>query len=571
MAAAALGLVLRFGPSVPRWDDFAIAAIPAGTERVTAGWLWSAHNEHRIVLPKLVLVGLLAPTGWDFRAGMVFNAAALAALAAALVVLARRRRGSARSTDAFFPLLLLHLGHHANLLWCFQVQFVLSTALALAWLLVVAERPGWPRGGGAALAGLVLVLLALCGANGAALVPALALWLVVASAAHAARGERRPALTSLLASVPALAVLAAYLGGYRAAGHQSGHAGLLPALRTAFQFLSLAGGPAAVRLDPFGGIAVVALMVATVGLLARVLVARSDERPRALGLLAFLGGLGSLALGLGWGRAAAGPLAGFEPRYVTLAAPLGCGCYLAWDLYGSPRLRRLVPLVLMAAMLVLLWPNTRAGLEAGRDLDAQAARLERDVRSGLPTYRVIRNASPFLHPSQDELTALLPGLRARGVGLFRALRPDPPLRAVALPATPAEVRLASWSPERKTARVVGVDPWLVYPLPRPRYVAGIRLRYAHSSPEGNPARFRLDWWKAGTPRSRNDPDAGYSNWNLPTGEGRTTTVWIGEPIGAFRIQPDNHPCEFRLDSLELLVPETAEDRELTRRTRSRGE
>ena len=77
--------------------------------------------------------------------------------------------------------------------------------------------------------------------------------------------------------------------------------------------------------------------------------------------------MGSLALGLGWGRSGAGPLAGLEPRYVTLTAPLGCALYVSWDLYGPPALRRLVPLGLLATMLVLLWPNTRDGLEAGRD------------------------------------------------------------------------------------------------------------------------------------------------------------------------------------------------------------
>lgn len=552
LAAAALGFVLRFGPSVPRWDDFAIAAIPAGTERVTAAWLWAPHNEHRIVLPKLVLVGLLALSGWDFRAGMVFNVAVLTALAVGMVGLAWRRRGARRATDAFFPLLLLHPGHHGNLLWCFQVQFVLSTALAGGLLLLIAGRPGWPGPARGAWAGAGLALLALCGANGTAWVPALALWLVLAALAHARRGDRRRALALLPAAAPALLLVAFSVASYRDAGHQAAPGGLLPTLRTTFQFLSLVWGPSSVPLAPWAGLTVVALLALTVARLVRTGLALPEERPRAVGLLAFLGGLGSLALGLGWGRAGAGPLAGFEPRYVTLAAPLGCALYLAWDLYGGATSRRLVPLALFAAMLVLLWPNTQDGLEAGRDLAAQAGRLEQDVRAGLPTYLVIKHATPFLHPSEDELTDLLPRLRAAGIGLFRSLRPDPALRTVAIPVAPAEVRQLAWDRSEQTALVAGVDPWLLFLLPEPRYVAGVRLRYSHANPQGHPARFKMDWWKPGSPRDQ--PDGGYSCWNLPTGRDRTTTVWTGDLVQSFGIQPDNQPCQFHLESIELLVP-----------------
>ena len=50
------------------------------------------------------------------------------------------------------------------------------------------------------------------------------------------------------------------------------------------------------------------------------------------------------------------------------------------------------------------------------------------------------------------------------------------------------------------------------------------------------------------------PDRVYANWNLPTGRDRTTTVWVGETIREFRVQPDNQPCEFRIESITLLIP-----------------
>ena len=162
-------------------------------------------------------------------------------------------------------------------------------------------------------------------------------------------------------------------------------------------------------------------------------------------------------------------------------------------------------------------------------------------------YRVIRDFAPLLHPSEDELTAVLPQLRAAEIGLFRLLRPDPPFREVELPLEPTSVRLARW--DRGTAHVTGVDPSLTFKLPSALEVAGIRIRYAHSNPEGTPARFRINWGRPGS----NSAEHQYANWNLPTGTGRSTTVWVGEVVEGFSIQPDNQPCEFRIDSITLLL------------------
>ena len=50
----------------------------------------------------------------------------------------------------------------------------------------------------------------------------------------------------------------------------------------------------------------------------------------------------------------------------------------------------------------------------------------------------------------------------------------------------------------------------------------------------------------------------YNHWSLPTGDGRETTVWIGDRVKQFRIQPDNQLCRFRVLGLVLLVPESPE-------------
>ena len=130
---------------------------------------------------------------------MFFSVAALAALAAASIVIAARRPGGCRTYDVLFPLLLLNPSHATNVLWSWQVQLVLSTVIAGFAILLIVSRAGWPSPVTAAAVGVCLALLALCGANGVALVPAFACWLLAASLAHwnsetgrmAAQGVRR--------------------------------------------------------------------------------------------------------------------------------------------------------------------------------------------------------------------------------------------------------------------------------------------------------------------------------------------------------------------------------------------
>lgn len=100
--------------------------------------------------------------------------------------------------------------------------------------------------------------------------------------------------------------------------------------------------------------------------------------------------------------------------------------------------------------------------------------------------------------------------------------------------------------------MTGVDPWITFALPRPRYVAGVRLRYAHSNPAGLSARFNLSGKRAD--QADFPATQEFAIWGLDSGTGREVTVWVCDTIDAIRIQPDNRPCEFRIDALDLLVP-----------------
>lgn len=550
LTAGAGAFVWQFGPNLPIWDDFAVVDFALGRRRVTLGWLWSLHNEHRIPLPKLLLL-LLDRGVHDFRAGMALSVAALAGLSAGALAMAGRRAGGARVYDGLLPLVLLNLSHHANLLWSWQVQFVLSTAIAGGLILLIAARPGWPGPSRAAAAGVGLAALGLCGANGVALVPALAAWLLAGSAVAWASRRHGPALGMLAATIPGLAIVALYFSGDHGASHHPAAPGLIAVARTSLQFLALLFGVGATNAWPAAGLAALALIGSSALIVIwAALFGPVEGRPRALGLLCALAAMGSLVLGMGWGRAGSGEFVGLEPRYATLIAPLWLAAFFAWDLHSIPAVRRVLLTSLFAVNLVLLWPETRLGLDAGREKAAKAARFVRDVREGVPLHRLARRHTPFLFPSQDELARELSVLRDARVGVFAAIRPDPPFREVAMAVEPAHLTQARW--EGGKARVTGVDAELHYVLPRAITIGGIRLKYSHANAAGSPARFRIRW--SSTAGAAPAAGQSYSNWALPTGKDRIAMLWIADEVKEFWIQPDNQRCEFAVEGLTLLVP-----------------
>jgi hypothetical protein len=127
-----------------------------------------------------VILGLFRISDGDLRAGMFLNVIVLALSGALMIWTARSLRGRITFTEAFLPLLLLNWRQTDNLLWCTQVQYGASTALAMPALAVVARSGNEATRPVVTLIGLAALLLCLCGANGVAFVPGFAVWLVVA-------------------------------------------------------------------------------------------------------------------------------------------------------------------------------------------------------------------------------------------------------------------------------------------------------------------------------------------------------------------------------------------------------
>jgi hypothetical protein len=179
MVIAALLFVWRFAANAPFYDEWGMVPVLEGATSVDFAWLWAPHNAHRIPVPRLVLLGIYAVGGWNFRLAMAVNVLLLAAAAALLMRAVAANRGKSAYTDAFFPAMLLGWGHFENLLWGWQITQVFAVFLALA-LLAIVTRSGLRPAPATALASvLAVVALPLSGVPGLVYAPGMALWLAV--------------------------------------------------------------------------------------------------------------------------------------------------------------------------------------------------------------------------------------------------------------------------------------------------------------------------------------------------------------------------------------------------------
>ena len=425
--ASILAFIARDGRNIPFEEDWLMVAAMTGHEPDLPRWLWSQNSEHRLPLPRLVNLTLLRATG-DFRSTMVFDALALGAVAAAMILVARGLRGRTSTADAFFPLLLLHLGNWDNLVWGWQIQFVLPTVLACGLLLVILARPSLGTPGVAIAAALMLIGLPLSGANGLVFAPPLAAWFAYAAwVGRAAPAPDRRLVGPLAAGAAGLAILlcAVYFVGYEASPWNPRSSGLGATLETSAKFLAQGLGAVAAKSWLLFGIIASVVLVAALRALGGAPRREDTDRLRLAGLLAFFAAVIVLTVAVGWGRAGRAAETGRMPsRYVLLAAPGMCAAYFALLLFGTERMRRAGPAAL-AILLALLFPlNTREGLKRRGWFGAGMEAFERDLASGAsPELLAQRHHEFMLHWDEPLMVAGLHQLHDGGIGPFREWQP----------------------------------------------------------------------------------------------------------------------------------------------------
>ncbi len=557
MTLAALAYVVIYGRNVPSWDDWDMVPTMTGRQPVTLDWLWSQHNEHRIPVPRLVMLAVYR-SSMDFRAGMIFNVLLTAGMIAWLLQIVAKLRGRLNWADLFLPLVALNLGQGINFMWGWQIEFFVSTVLLLVMLAVVVRAETIGRGAMLIIGGLI-VLLAGSGAHGLVPIPALVVWAIGATwlsrrQTHSDAVARRIGwgLTAIIALV-GIALVAAYLIGYQKVPHHPTSAGLRAGVQTAIKAVTMSFGAGVREVWPLSGGLMMAVLAATVGKLVFIFWKRPAERVRAWGLFCFIGAVGGLAAALGLGRN------GFEPRYVTLLFPLLCAVYFTWSLDGKSWAAGLMRAALAVAALLLVWPNSQYGVDYARDVSGHLRQFEQQMADGVPTSQLIARHSRYLHPIQGLLADYMPMLRDAHVGAFAKLRDDPPVQRVTI--SPEQWNLHEGTRDGRVIRHQG-KAWINIKLPEPTLVAGVTLVYDYANPIKRQPFIALEWRGTGQEFSEVErryywsPTGDRANWergsfvrlNDPY---PTSRCWIWETVTELRISPDYTPGTFELKELVL--------------------
>jgi hypothetical protein len=417
-------VVWRYGLDVPHMDQWELVPLlqAAAEGRLTLAQLWAPHNEHRLLVPRLVMLALARVTAWNIRYELVVGFLAalatwtlLARLVGATVLPLARPLGPWLVLALSLAVFSLTQWH--NWVWGWQIQIHANVlgAATVAWSL--GPRRGSVRALALALAGASLATLSF--ASGLLLFVLLPAALLLAP-----EGGRRRVWMAALALAAGLAAGAVYLAGLGLAA-PSPLARPAASARYALAYLGAGLGgfshPVAIL---WGGLGLVVLTAGTTLLWRRDPAARRVLPPWLL--LAAYAALSAVLSAAG--RLPFGERQALAPRYVTISSLFWAALVVVTAIAAarlpriaphSPRLVRIVRLAVAVAALL-------AVLSAGASWVAAGAGLRRyhaAHRVGLECVRRYAGAPDdclrIHYPDPAVLRARAGWLAARGLSLFR--------------------------------------------------------------------------------------------------------------------------------------------------------
>ncbi|HEV3410193.1 MAG TPA: hypothetical protein VG095_07855 [Chthoniobacterales bacterium] len=317
-----LGWINRYGINVPVGDEWALVPFfeKWRNHQLTFADLYRQHNEHRILVPKLIYLAFADLTNWNLRAEMFFSATLCAGTSAGIYVLLRRTVGGPPGKVlliwAAANLLLFSPAQAQNWLWGFQLQMFIPNLCFVMTLVVLTSEWKW----NAKFAASVLLSAVATFSFGAGLLlwPVIALFLAL-------RGESRWRVAAWL--VVGAVVVALYLPGYYRVPRPQPSTGNW--LEYPGYFLAFLGGALVRRAG--GELPVAAMIIGTVALafyafmFAYFLRARGEVLRKAASWLVFAPFvIGSAALAA-YSRVNWGATQALESRYVSTSLYLYLG------------------------------------------------------------------------------------------------------------------------------------------------------------------------------------------------------------------------------------------------------
>jgi len=401
-----LAIVLRRAVEIPYWDEWEWTDLvyAARTHTLTFDQLWMPHNEHRILIPNLIMLALDRLGGWGVVREQIVSLVILALTQLVIWTLIRRTVHAARAGWCFLAVsvVLLGLAQYENLQWGFQMAwFLCDLGLVVAiWALTRPHRTARD----VVIAVLAATVASLSSSQGLVVWPAglLAIFLV----------PRRVIPTAAGWLTVAGLVIAVVRSGSPGEGGP-GHVGLTHLGLLAHYAAIYLGAPVRASFGLDQTTIAGCVLLVWFGVLA-VAAARAPLalRVRLAPWLAIAVYPVLCALVTATGRAGFGLGQGASSRYTSIGA-LAWVALIAATFIAVPRGRRLVFAAIPAALVVAASAQQSIFGNTMWHLHTVQMRLARaDLAAG------DRSGLPLIYPDEIRVTILLRELAAVQDGIF---------------------------------------------------------------------------------------------------------------------------------------------------------
>ncbi len=137
----------KYHVDVPFWDQWNFVPLLGKSyeEGITFRDLWGQHNEHRLLLPRLIMLGLAHASRynvvWELVVILLLAAAIFALLGRQLTKTSKAWEGSGLPWSIpVLSLLIFTLGQAENWLWGWQIQIFLNVLAVVAGLTLLGNR-----------------------------------------------------------------------------------------------------------------------------------------------------------------------------------------------------------------------------------------------------------------------------------------------------------------------------------------------------------------------------------------------------------------------------------------------
>jgi dolichol-phosphate mannosyltransferase len=386
MTAIALVCIIKFGRNIPLAEDWFFVPQITGVQSDLPSWLWEPNNEHRIPLPKIMLYSSIKILNNDFRAGMYLNLIFLSAISLLMIFTAQKlRHGNSSYNDAFFPIIIMHIGHWPNIVWGWQFSFVLPMVLSSACLIIIVRDEIVTSLLSVKIFVISLVALTLCGANGLIFVPFLIVWIIfmLFLSPHKKELPKKNKIYLIVSAIITIILFCIYFIGLERPSWIPTNPGLRETLKTSAQFIAIAFGPAALKNWRIFSVFLIFLSIITgFWALYKYIKNNTKEKITHVGICLFFIAVVIFTFALGYGRA--GTIENGMPyRYALPSVPLLLIIYFIWELHKS-KVGRFINTLLFLIALFILPLNIKAGLFWGSWYENGMVKIEKDIKDGIP-------------------------------------------------------------------------------------------------------------------------------------------------------------------------------------------